>query len=69
MTSPLDIPLPHRPRLTLDQPRFVGILNVTPDSFSDDGRFIEVNAAVAQGLSLAAAGADILDMGGESTLR
>ncbi len=45
----------------------MGILNVTPDSFSDGGAFVSRDAAVAQGLKLAAAGADILDIGGEST--
>jgi dihydropteroate synthase len=52
--------LPRRPLL-------MGILNVTPDSFSDGGRFVDVSAAVEQGLRLAAEGADILDIGGEST--
>jgi dihydropteroate synthase len=45
----------------------MGVLNVTPDSFSDGGRFYAVEAAVQQGLRLAAEGADILDVGGEST--
>jgi dihydropteroate synthase len=45
----------------------MGILNVTPDSFSDGGRFLDPGAAVAQGLRLAAEGADIIDVGGEST--
>ena len=53
--------------LTLDRPRIMGVLNVTPDSFSDGGRHHELEAAVARGLSLVAAGADILDIGGEST--
>ena len=44
-----------------------GVLNVTPDSFSDGGRFLDVEAAVAHGLALAAAGADVIDVGGEST--
>lgn len=44
-----------------------GVLNVTPDSFSDGGRFLDVDAAVAHGLALAAAGADVIDVGGEST--
>ncbi len=48
-------------------PRVMGIVNVTPDSFSDGGLFLESAAAVAHGLSLAAEGADILDIGGEST--
>ena len=45
----------------------MGILNVTPDSFSDGGRFQEYDAAVAQGIRLAEQGAHILDIGGEST--
>jgi len=45
----------------------MGILNVTPDSFSDGGRFHDYNAAVAQGIHLAEQGAHILDIGGEST--
>ena len=45
----------------------MGILNVTPDSFSDGGQFQALDAAVEQGLRLASDGADILDVGGEST--
>lgn len=45
----------------------MGIVNVTPDSFSDGGRFLDPAAAVAHGLALAAQGADLLDIGGEST--
>jgi dihydropteroate synthase len=45
----------------------MGVLNVTPDSFSDGGRFLSPDAALAQGLSLFEAGADIVDVGGEST--
>jgi dihydropteroate synthase len=45
----------------------MGIVNVTPDSFSDGGRFLDPRNAVAQGLRLAAEGADIIDIGGEST--
>ena len=51
----------------LDRPRVMGIVNVTPDSFSDGGRHDTVEAAVAHGLKLAAEGADLLDVGGEST--
>ncbi len=47
--------------------RLMGILNVTPDSFSDGGRFLDPAAAVAHGRMLAGEGADILDVGGEST--
>jgi len=45
----------------------MGILNVTPDSFSDGGRFIDVDVAVGHGLALREAGADVIDIGGEST--
>jgi dihydropteroate synthase len=45
----------------------MGVVNVTPDSFSDGGRFLDPAAAVAHGLALVEAGADILDVGGEST--
>ena len=45
----------------------MGILNVTPDSFSDGGRFFEPEAAVAHGVAMAQAGADVVDVGGEST--
>ena len=45
----------------------MGILNVTPDSFSDGGLYASPDAAIARGLALAAAGADIVDVGGEST--
>jgi dihydropteroate synthase len=48
-------------------PLVMGIVNVTPDSFSDGGRYFDADAAVEHGLQLAAAGADILDIGGEST--
>jgi len=48
-------------------PAVMGILNVTPDSFSDGGRFASAEAAVARGLELVAQGADIVDVGGEST--
>ena len=45
----------------------MGVVNVTPDSFADGGRYLEPRAAVAHGLRLAAEGADLLDVGGEST--
>lgn len=53
--------------LKLDRPRVMGIINVTPDSFSDGGEHDRLEAAVAHGLRLAAEGADLLDVGGEST--
>jgi dihydropteroate synthase len=47
--------------------RVMGVVNVTPDSFSDGGLFLDPQAAIAHGLELVAQGADILDVGGEST--
>ena len=47
--------------------RLMGVINVTPDSFSDGGSFLEADAAIAQGRRLAGEGADLLDVGGEST--
>ena len=51
----------------LSKPRVMGILNVTPDSFSDGGRFISLDDALRQAERMLAEGADILDIGGEST--
>ena len=53
--------------LALDRPRIAGIVNVTPDSFSDGGNFVDSAKAVAHGLRLVEEGADLLDIGGEST--
>ncbi len=53
--------------LQLDTPRVMAILNVTPDSFSDGGTYPDPDAAVAAGLAMVAEGADIVDIGGEST--
>jgi dihydropteroate synthase len=53
--------------LRFDRPRVLGIVNVTPDSFSDGGEHATLDAAVAHGLRLAEEGADALDVGGEST--
>src|SRR5438105_11103862 len=50
-----------------ERPLVMGIVNVTPDSFSDGGRFLTSDAAVAHGLELVRQGADLLDIGGEST--
>ncbi|MEV0001328.1 dihydropteroate synthase [Micromonospora sp. NPDC050980] len=50
-----------------DAPVVMGVLNVTPDSFSDGGRYADLAAAVAHGVRLRAAGADLVDVGGEST--
>jgi dihydropteroate synthase len=49
------------------RPRIMGVVNATPDSFSDGGRFLDPARAVEHGLALAAEGADLLDVGGEST--
>jgi dihydropteroate synthase len=51
----------------LGRPRLMGVVNVTPDSFSDGGRWAEPDKAIAHARDLLAAGADILDIGGEST--
>ena len=48
-------------------PLVMGILNVTPDSFSDGGRYVRPDRAVEHALAMIAAGADIIDIGGEST--
>ena len=53
--------------LAAGRPLVCGILNVTPDSFSDGGRFDDLDRAVAHGCTLAAEGADLIDVGGEST--
>ncbi len=53
--------------LSLQSPAVMGILNITPDSFSDGGKLNSVEAACAQARSMAAAGASLLDIGGEST--
>jgi dihydropteroate synthase len=60
----------HTSRGTLDLsggPRIMGVLNCTPDSFSDGGRFLDPAAAVDHGLQMIADGADLVDVGGEST--
>lgn len=59
--------LPRGPSWSTDGPAIMGIVNVTPDSFSDGGRFASRDAAIAQGRHLAEEGAQILDIGGEST--
>ncbi|WP_372419839.1 dihydropteroate synthase [Actinotalea solisilvae] len=59
-------PLPER-LTVLDRTLVMGVVNVTPDSFSDGGRWFEPAAAAAHGLALVAQGADVLDVGGEST--
>jgi dihydropteroate synthase len=65
--APIEAPRPPLCGLTLDRPRIMGVVNVTPDSFSDGGLLPDAGAAIAHGLRLAEEGADILDVGGEST--
>lgn len=65
----------HQPRklhgrdccLVLDRPRIMGVLNLTPDSFSDGGYYQQVDAAIRRALEMVAEGADLIDVGGEST--
>lgn len=59
--------LPGLEHLSVDRTLVMGILNVTPDSFSDGGRWLDSQAAVARGLEMLSEGADLLDVGGEST--
>jgi dihydropteroate synthase len=68
MTRPEPTP-PHRLAGLPSQPRclVMGVVNVTPDSFSDGGAWLGAEAAIAHGLDLAAQGADLVDVGGEST--
>jgi len=54
-------------RLDLTRPRVMGVVNVTPDSFSDGGRYLDPAQAIAHARQLVADGADIVDVGGEST--
>ena len=63
-TRSLELPYPGG---SLRRPLVMGIVNVTPDSFSDGGRHVGIDAAVEHALKLVADGADILDVGGEST--
>ena len=67
MTHSLRWQLPDRTITIGPRPLVMGILNVTPDSFSDGGLYFDPEAAIARGLQLVAEGADILDIGGEST--
>jgi len=59
--------LGRRVRCASMVPLVMGVLNVTPDSFSDGGRYLDPAVAVARGLAMAEAGADVVDVGGEST--
>lgn len=54
-------------RIELDRPRLMGVLNITPDSFSDGGHYLAVDAALAKAREMVAQGADLIDVGGEST--
>jgi dihydropteroate synthase len=63
VSSPVGLP----PSVATGRCLVMGVLNVTPDSFSDGGRWLDPGAAVAHGLDLAAGGADLIDVGGEST--
>jgi dihydropteroate synthase len=65
--GPRTIVGPHRRLVVGDRPRVMGVVNVTPDSFSDGGRFVEASAAVAHAIALAEEGASVIDLGGEST--
>jgi dihydropteroate synthase len=59
--------LPSRTLVLGERTLIMGVLNVTPDSFSDGGLFLDPEAAVARAIAMEAAGADIIDIGGEST--
>ena len=63
----LTSPRPAFAGIRLNQVRIMGVVNVTPDSFFDGGRYFSQQHAIAHGLDLLAAGADIIDIGGEST--
>ncbi len=67
LLAALTIPRANWAGLNFRRPRLMAILNVTPDSFSDGGDHADAAAAIARGKALLAAGADILDIGGEST--
>ena len=63
----MQLTFPNRPPLSLDRPRIVGVLNVTPDSFSDGGEHDTVDAAVRHAAAMLREGADLIDVGGESS--
>src|SRR5687768_797668 len=63
MDAPAPLPGPPRP----GRCAVIGILNVTPDSFSDGGRYLDRDHAVAHGVAMRDSGADLVDVGGEST--
>jgi dihydropteroate synthase len=63
----MDLLLHDETALKLDRPAIMGILNLTPDSFHDGGRYTDLKQAVDHGLTMARQGAQIIDVGGEST--
>lgn len=65
--GPRTIPGAHRSLALGDRPRVMGVVNVTPDSFSDGGKFLDPAGAIAAALRLAEEGASLIDIGGEST--
>lgn len=73
MTRPPNVPAPDGwqigpdRELSLDRPRLMGVLNVTPDSFSDGGMFFDAETALDRALSMIDEGADVIDVGGESS--
>ena len=67
MSLPTALRLPRGRRLGFERPVVMGVLNVTPDSFSEGGRFVDPAAAAARAAQLVADGAHVLDVGGEST--
>jgi len=66
-TNQAEIRLPRGRQLSLGRPLVMGTLNVTPDSFSDGGRYNSRTAAIGHALEMEAEGADLIDIGGEST--
>ncbi len=67
LLATLSAPRPTWAGLEFDRPQIMGVLNVTPDSFSDGGDFTDPQIAIAHGRAMLEAGADIIDIGGEST--
>jgi dihydropteroate synthase len=65
--SKFRLPLPSRTIVLGERTLIMGVLNITPDSFSDGGKFLKPPAALARALEIECAGADILDLGGQST--
>ncbi|MBI1367902.1 MAG: dihydropteroate synthase [Planctomycetes bacterium] len=63
----MKLTLPHNRTLSLDRPVIVGILNLTPDSFSDGAAYGSVDAAAGHAMHMIDEGADVIDLGGEST--